>query len=120
MERGWPPNHSSPLAIPLMPRKPQPPPTPVVPLAVLAIVLGGGLQQRWLFLAPLVLLAIINLALTLAGTKPGPEARTTETTTNARWYWLLLAAAPFAAVILLGGMLPPWDYDVREYHLQTP
>jgi hypothetical protein len=23
-------------------------------------------------------------------------------------------------VIVLGAMLPPWDYDVREYHLQAP
>jgi len=34
-----------------------------------------------------------------------------------RWLWL---AAPFAVVILLGGMLPPVEFDVREYHLQVP
>lgn len=34
-----------------------------------------------------------------------------------RWLWL---AAPFAAVILLGAMLPPVEFDVREYHLQVP
>lgn len=28
--------------------------------------------------------------------------------------------ALFAAVVLLGAMLPPWDFDVREYHLQAP
>ena len=27
---------------------------------------------------------------------------------------------PFALMILLGGMLPPIDFDVREYHLQAP
>jgi 4-amino-4-deoxy-L-arabinose transferase-like glycosyltransferase len=26
----------------------------------------------------------------------------------------------FALVIVLGGVLPPWDFDVREYHLQAP
>jgi len=31
--------------------------------------------------------------------------------------WL---TAPFAAAIILGGMLPPFDFDVREYHLQAP
>jgi hypothetical protein len=31
--------------------------------------------------------------------------------------WL---AVPFIVVILLGGMLPPWEFDVREYHLQVP
>lgn len=34
-------------------------------------------------------------------------------------YWLTLAL-PFVFVILLGGMLPPTDFDVREYHLQVP
>jgi 4-amino-4-deoxy-L-arabinose transferase-like glycosyltransferase len=33
------------------------------------------------------------------------------------WLWL---AAPFVLVIVLGGMLPPTDFDVREYHLQAP
>ena len=27
---------------------------------------------------------------------------------------------PFLLLILLGAMLPPWDFDVREYHLQVP
>jgi 4-amino-4-deoxy-L-arabinose transferase-like glycosyltransferase len=34
-----------------------------------------------------------------------------------RWLWL---GAPFVLVIVLGGMLPPLDFDVREYHLQVP
>jgi len=34
-----------------------------------------------------------------------------------RWLWL---AVPFVLMILLGGMLPPVDFDVREYHLQVP
>ncbi|HEX5446543.1 MAG TPA: hypothetical protein VFW87_22180, partial [Pirellulales bacterium] len=33
------------------------------------------------------------------------------------WLWL---AAPFIATIVLGAMLPPVDFDVREYHLQAP
>ncbi len=36
---------------------------------------------------------------------------------GARWLWL---AVPFAVVIVLGGMLPPFEFDVREYHLQVP
>ena len=31
--------------------------------------------------------------------------------------WL---AVPFALILLLGACLPPWDFDVREYHLQVP
>jgi 4-amino-4-deoxy-L-arabinose transferase-like glycosyltransferase len=38
-------------------------------------------------------------------------------TLGRRWPWL---AAPFVAIILLGGMLPPLDFDVCEYHLQAP
>ena len=34
-----------------------------------------------------------------------------------RWLW---CAVPFVAVIMLGGMLPPVEFDVREYHLQAP
>ncbi len=34
--------------------------------------------------------------------------------------WLLWLAVPPAAVIVLGAMLPPVDFDVREYHLQVP
>ena len=33
------------------------------------------------------------------------------------WLWL---AAPFLAVIVLSAMLPPVEFDVREYHLQVP
>jgi 4-amino-4-deoxy-L-arabinose transferase-like glycosyltransferase len=36
---------------------------------------------------------------------------------STRWLWL---AAPFVLIIFLGGMLPPIDFDVREYHLQAP
>ena len=34
-----------------------------------------------------------------------------------RWLW---AIVPFITLIVLGGILPPWDFDVREYHLQVP
>lgn len=36
---------------------------------------------------------------------------------DARWLWL---AVPFFAIVVLGGALPPVDFDVREYHLQAP
>ncbi len=32
----------------------------------------------------------------------------------------LIGVAVFGAVILLGGVLPPIEFDVREYHLQVP
>jgi hypothetical protein len=36
---------------------------------------------------------------------------------GAGWLWL---AFPFALVLILGGMLPPIEFDVLEYHLQAP
>jgi len=36
---------------------------------------------------------------------------------SSHWLWL---GAQFVAVVLLGGMLPPVEFDVREYHLQAP
>jgi hypothetical protein len=36
---------------------------------------------------------------------------------DGRWLWL---AAPFVLAIMLGAMLPPAEFDVREYHLQAP
>jgi len=49
---------------------------------------------------------------------PAPIAHTTAGGgLSPRWLWL---AAPFVLVILLGGMLPPIEFDVREYHLQVP
>lgn len=94
----------------------------VFSLYALAVGLAGGLQQRWLFVAPLVILAAANAWIAVSQ-RPGTPRRAFATATGAndrRWYWLLIAAAPFAAAIVLGGMLPPWAYDVREYHLQAP
>ncbi|MEZ6062259.1 MAG: glycosyltransferase family 39 protein [Planctomycetaceae bacterium] len=30
------------------------------------------------------------------------------------------ALAPFVLMLILGAMTPPWDFDVREYHMQGP
>jgi hypothetical protein len=43
--------------------------------------------------------------------------QSTKKSLSARWNWLLL---PLAVVIVLGAMLPPLDFDVREYHMQVP
>lgn len=40
---------------------------------------------------------------------------------NRKLAWLLtFMALPFAWHIILGGVTPPFDFDVREYHLQGP
>jgi len=57
-----------------------------------------------------------------SGKRESSHAKARQTEEDAdwlrpRWLWL---AAPFAVVILLGGVLPPVEFDVREYHLQVP
>jgi hypothetical protein len=48
---------------------------------------------------------------------PGTDVNSCEDVLSPRWLWL---AVPFVLAILLAGMLPPLDFDVREYHLQSP
>jgi hypothetical protein len=38
--------------------------------------------------------------------------------TPSRWFWLVIT--PLTAFYLLAGVLPPTEFDVREYHLQVP
>ena len=91
-------------------------------LYALAVGLAGGLRLRWLFIGPLAGLFVYGVVSAVRGWSahasrdPEPSASPDER----RWMWWLLVAAPFAAVMVLGAMLPPYEYDVREYHLQVP
>ncbi|MFP6650501.1 MAG: hypothetical protein VB817_13615, partial [Pirellulaceae bacterium] len=49
--------------------------------------------------------------------EPLPGAGPGRKDLGVRWNWLLL---PLGLVIVLGAMLPPLDFDVREYHMQVP
>lgn len=95
-------------------------------LYALAVGLAGGLQQRWLFVVPLVVLVIANGVAWWRGERLLPLARHAEPCAvdcglnDFVWLWWLLVAAPFVMALFFGSMLPPWDYDVREYHLQAP
>jgi hypothetical protein len=99
----------------------------LVSLATLVLGLAGWLRlEAFLALALLVCLAAGVLywrggcasgtAATDAATSDGPAARD-GWPMNRHWLWL---AAPFVAAIVLSAMLPPADFDVREYHLQAP
>lgn len=97
----------------------------LVSLYALLVGLAGGLRQRWLFWGPVVLLLVVNVAITKwqrrsPGLSDHVWSRPREALDDRRWLWWLAAATPFAVVMVLGAMMPPWAYDVREYHLQTP
>jgi hypothetical protein len=101
-------------------------------LMTLAIGLAGGLQQRWIF--GVVAVVIVGIAAARRGdlsklffgdneTGTLDQASTVgENTQDSRWLRRVGIgfAIPFAVVILLGSFLPPWHFDVREYHAQVP
>ncbi|HIA20072.1 MAG TPA: hypothetical protein EYN70_11765, partial [Planctomycetaceae bacterium] len=95
-------------------------------LCTLALGWAGWLQTGSLFLCLLGAPVLIEvICMNCGSTKPQVVGSTTEGATGSRasgslsanWLWLL---APLTLIVLLGGMLPPQDFDVREYHLQVP
>jgi hypothetical protein len=50
---------------------------------------------------------------------PGDQKPATSMERASKWS-LLVVCGLFTALVVLGAMLPPWDFDVREYHLQAP
>jgi hypothetical protein len=48
---------------------------------------------------------------------PAPGANHGTLRLSPHWLWLMI---PLASAIVLRAMLPPVDFDVREYHLQAP
>jgi len=51
--------------------------------------------------------------------RAAPKAKQLEKELQLSPHWLWLSL-PFVLIIVLGGMLPPLDFDVLEYHLQAP
>ena len=86
---------------------------------VLVIGLLGGLDERGLLLLPC--LAILWLAARRwRGRERPTAAEMPRPVTGSRWNGWACCALLFAGLIVLGSMLPPSDFDVREYHLQAP
>ena len=91
-------------------------------VSTLTLALGlCGLLRRDVFAGAGI--AIVGAAAFLVWRRPpvnrdadvAPVAGPTDL--SSRWLWLGL---PFALAIVLGAMLPPIEFDVREYHLQAP
>jgi hypothetical protein len=91
---------------------------------VLVVGLLGWLRYGLVFAVPIGLVVVAAGWLRFKQTskpksEPGRHASAprNDSWLSPRWLWL---GVPFVLVIVLGGMLPPVDFDVREYHLQVP
>ncbi|MBX7168481.1 MAG: phospholipid carrier-dependent glycosyltransferase [Pirellulales bacterium] len=88
----------------------------LVSLFMLALGLAGALHAARLIAVFVVAAVAYEFHARRRSTEPRPDRRW-PWAGGGRWAW---AVAPFALVIVLGGLLPPVDFDVREYHLQAP
>ena len=98
----------------------------VVSTYTLAVGLLGGLDNRLWFLVPVVAAGGILTWILRGRAGTGIELPRTinpePSQSEIRWlnhHWLWLGGL-FAILMLLGGLLPPNEFDVREYHLQAP
>ncbi len=95
-------------------------------LLTLAIGLFGGLHSLWCFIIPIGTIVALAAWQWKGGTFRRSDedciGATSTESSNGDWLprWGLWLGVPFALLILFGGALPPWDFDVREYHLQVP
>lgn len=98
----------------------------VISLGTFGVGVFGGLHERWLLLGPMlavpaaaILLRVRNRPANATSPLPARQARPADASDWLSRGWLVLAL-PFAVFVTLGGMLPPIEFDVREYHLQAP
>jgi hypothetical protein len=83
-----------------------------------------GLNSEWLVVGPPLLVAMIGVGgeaaefLHRRKVAPSLSAKGDDGDGPARaaWWWGL----PFALILAFGAILPPWEFDVLEYHLQVP
>jgi 4-amino-4-deoxy-L-arabinose transferase-like glycosyltransferase len=93
-------------------------------LAALSLLtLGSGLAgmlNRWLLGGVLVAAVIAEVAIRAFRRDGGtPSGLPADDAGRLKWI-CLLTAVPFLLAIALGAMLPSFDFDVKEYHLQGP
>ncbi|MCI0359759.1 MAG: hypothetical protein L0211_14885 [Planctomycetaceae bacterium] len=85
---------------------------------VLVIGLAGWLRQTWLLW--LVVFALVTSAVWHVFRDRRSRNATKGAAYRSAHSALVWLAVPFVVILLLGACLPPWDFDVREYHLQVP
>ena len=89
-----------------------------VSLYVLLIGLAGGLRVRTLYVVPVVMALIYEAYRCRTQISVRATARQFVARLKvSRQAWLILL--PFG-LIVSGAILPPWEFDVREYHMQVP
>jgi len=90
----------------------------ILSLAVLAVGLCGGLAYQLFWFSLSILVVLLGVVSWLRRRREGaPWPR------GARWPAVLWQLSGFTVPVLLLALLsvlPPWEFDVREYHLQVP
>jgi hypothetical protein len=93
----------------------------LVSLFTLALGLAGWLRWEAFLACGLLVCVAAGTLYFRAGCASGTREMAAEaggdSLVGRRWLGLM---APFVVAIVLSAMLPPGDFDVREYHLQAP
>lgn len=108
----------------------------ILSTVTLGVGLAGGLSSRWPLLLAFATLVVGSGALTTVQFRRGttlsgggvPARKSSSADLNrptsqiAVWLGRLLPVATvlLAILTLLGCLMPPWEFDVVEYHLQAP
>jgi hypothetical protein len=87
---------------------------------VLFLGLAGVLKRPVVLVASLATVAACIVARYRRRRSSGQPAADRAETLNFPLHRGLWLALPFALAIVLGAVLPPIEFDVREYHLQAP
>jgi len=92
----------------------------------LAVGLLGGLHNRLWFILPIIPVGMMFTWIlwrrNRTGIRQADEVHSKSPQNEIWWlnhHWLWLGGL-FVVLMLLGGLLPPNEFDVREYHLQAP
>ncbi|MCP4506580.1 MAG: hypothetical protein GY826_09320 [Fuerstiella sp.] len=86
----------------------------------------AGLLHTNVLLAPsgavslLLLMSRLTRSRSVAETWVAPRTANPEKVHRGLLFLLIIMPAPFVLHVFLGGMTPPFDFDVCEYHLQGP